>query len=138
MSVEIRQTSLVTVYFTKKTGKITYILDKTMSNEKHIIAQIEAYIRQGGGEYSDWYIGLADNPIDPITEASRLNKVQNQRFTYIETVSHQAAKAAADYFLNVCGTDGDISDTDAIRSCRALYIYKKAANLLTSPEACPA
>ncbi len=109
-----------------------------MGNEKHIIAQIEAYIRQGGGEYSDWYIGLANNPIDPITEASRLHKVQNRRFTYIETISHQVAKSVADYFLNVCGLDGDISDIDAIRSCRALYIYKKAANLLASPEVCPA
>ncbi len=42
-----------------------------MNNEKHIIAQIEAYIRQGGGEYGDWFIGLADNPIDPIMEVSR-------------------------------------------------------------------
>ena len=109
-----------------------------MDNEKHIIAQIEAYIRQGGGEYGDWYIGLANNPIDPITEASRLHKVQNHRFTYIETISHQVAKSVADYFLNVCGTDGDLSDIDAIRTCRALYIYKKAANLLTSPEVCPA
>ncbi len=109
-----------------------------MGNEKHIIAQIEAYIRQGGGEYGDWYIGLANNPIDPITEASRLHKVQNRRFTYIETISHQVAKSVADYFLDVCGTDGDLSDIDTRHTCRALYIYKKAANFLTSPEVCPA
>ena len=109
-----------------------------MNNEKHIIAQIEAYIRQGGGEYGDWYLGLADNPIDPIMEVTRLRKVQNQRFTYIETVSHQVAKSVADYFLDVCGIDGDISDIDAARLCQAIYIYKKAANLLTYPEACPA
>ncbi|MGB7580962.1 MAG: hypothetical protein WBL85_00755 [Sedimentisphaerales bacterium] len=108
-----------------------------MGNEKHIIAQIEAYIRQGGGEYGDWYIGLADNPIDPITEAYRLHKVQNRRFTYIETVSHQAAKAAADYFLNVCGTDGNLSDIDTIRPSRALYIYKKAPQLFPSESAIP-
>ncbi|MGD0551948.1 MAG: hypothetical protein ABSB25_04775 [Sedimentisphaerales bacterium] len=108
-----------------------------MGDEKHIIAQIEAYIRQGGGEYGDWYIGLADNPIDPIIEAYRLHKVQNHRFTYIETVSHQAAKAAADYFLNVCGTDGNLSDTDTSRPCRALYIYKKAADLIFSESAIP-
>lgn len=108
-----------------------------MGNEKHIIAQIEAYIRQGGGVYGDWYIGLADNPIDPITEASRLNKVQNHRFTYIETVSHQVAKSVADYFLNVCGTDGNLSDIDTIRPCRALYIYKKTANLFPSESAIP-
>jgi hypothetical protein len=106
-----------------------------MSNEKNIIAQIEAYIRQGGGEYGGWYIGLAHNPIDPITEAFRLHKVQNQRFTYIETISPQAAKAVSDHFLNVCGTDGNLSDIDTSRPCRAIYIYKKAANLILSESA---
>jgi hypothetical protein len=106
-----------------------------MGNEKHIIAQIEAYIRQGGGEYGDWYIGLAGNPIDPITEAYRLHKVQNGRFTYMETVSHRAAKAVADYFLNVCGTDGSLSNVDTTRSCRALYVYKKAADFAASETA---
>jgi hypothetical protein len=109
-----------------------------MGDEKSIITQIEAYIRQGGGEYGDWYIGLAENPIDPITEAYRLHKVQNHRFTYLETVSHQAAKAVADYFVNVCGTDGNRNEIDTSRPCRALYIYKKAANPLAYPEACPA
>jgi hypothetical protein len=108
-----------------------------MGDEKNLIAQIETYICQEGGEYGDWYIGLADNPIDPITEAFRLHKVQNHRFTYIETVSHYAAKAAADYYVNVCGTDGNLSDIDTTRPCRALYIYKKAANLILSESAVP-
>ena len=109
-----------------------------MGDEKNIIAQIETYIRQGGGGYGDWYIGLADDPIDPITEAFRLHKVQNQRFTYIETISPQAAKAVSDHFLNVCGTDGNLSDIDTSRPCRAIYIYKKAANLIVSGSAVPA
>ena len=103
-----------------------------MGNEKHIIAQIEAYIRQGGGEYCDWYIGLAGNPIDPITEASRLHKVQNDRFAYFETVSHHIAKAVADYFLNICGTDGNITENQRNGPCRALYLYKKNVH----PVAC--
>jgi hypothetical protein len=103
-----------------------------MGDEKSIITQIETYIRQGGGEYGDWYIGMAGNPIDPIMEAYRLNKVQNNRFVYMETGSHQAARAAADYFLNICGTDGNLSDIDTSRPCRAIYIYKKAANLAGS------
>jgi hypothetical protein len=106
-----------------------------MSHEKNIIAQIEAYIQQGGGEYGDWFVGLADNPIDPIAEAFRLSKVQHHRFTYIETVSYQVARFVADYFLKVCGTDGDLSDIDTGRPCQAIYIYKKAANLLVSESA---
>jgi hypothetical protein len=108
-----------------------------VGNEKHIIAQIEAYIRQGGGEYGAWFIGLADNPIDPIMEVTRLHKVQNHRFTYIETVSPQVAKAVADYFLNVCGIDGNLCDIDTNHLCRAIYVYKKALQLIASETAVP-
>jgi hypothetical protein len=110
-------------------------IDETMNDEKNIIAQIETYICEGGGEYGDWYIGLADNPIDPIMEVTKLHKVQNHMFTYIETISHQVAKFVSDYFLKVCGTDGDLSDIDTSRPRRALYIYKKTANLILSESA---
>ena len=29
-------------------------LEKAMGDQKHIIEQIETYIREGGGEYEDW------------------------------------------------------------------------------------
>ena len=103
-----------------------------MGNQKYIIEQMETYIRQGGGEYGDWFIGLADNPIAPVTEISRLRKVQNHRFTYVETMSVEVAKAVADYFINACGMDGNISKTEKDGVCRALYLYKKAEH----PVAC--
>ena len=103
-----------------------------MGDQRHIIEQIETCIRQGGGGYRDWFIGLADNPITPIAEVSRLGKVQNHRFTYIETVSHEVAREAADYFISVCGMDGDISETQKNAACRALYLYKKAESLVAS------
>ncbi len=102
-----------------------------MGNQKYIIEQMETYIRQRGGEYEDWFIGLADNPIAPIAEVSRLHKVQNHKFTYIETISGEVAKEVADYFINSCGMDGNISETEKDGACRALYLYKKADRLAT-------
>jgi hypothetical protein len=92
--------------------------------------QIETYIRQGGGGYGDWFIGMAYNPIDPITEASRLHRVQSHRFSYIETISQEVARAVAEYFINVCGTDGDIIEEERDDACRALYVYKKTKHLV--------
>jgi hypothetical protein len=105
-----------------------------MSDEKQIITQIEAYIHQGGGEYGDWFVGLADNPIDPIMEVTRLNEVQNHRFTYIETASHHIARTVADYFINTCGTNGNIRE---IETCCSLYVYKKAERLDVRGSALP-
>jgi hypothetical protein len=100
------------------------------SNSKQIIEQIETYIREGGGEYKDWYIGMTDNPIEPVDEALLLNKVQNHRFTYIETISSRVAKTVADYFINLCGADGHFSTKEISRACKSLYVYKKAAHLV--------
>jgi hypothetical protein len=108
-----------------------------MGDEKQIIAQIEAYIHQGGGEYGDWFIGLADNPIDPVMEVTRLHKVQNHRFSYIETVSHQIARAVADYFVNTCGTDGNIREIDAGKPCQSIYVYKKTERIAAHESALP-
>jgi hypothetical protein len=58
-------------------------------------------------------------------EVSRLRKVQNHRFAYVETMSGEVAKAVADYFINACGVDGNISEREGNGVCRALYLYKK-------------
>lgn len=100
-----------------------------MGDERYTIEQIETYICRSGGEYGDWFIGLADNPIAPITEASRLRKVQNHRFAYVETTSGEVAKAVADYFIDACGVDGNISERKGNDVRRALYLYKKAEHL---------
>jgi hypothetical protein len=101
-----------------------------VGNQKYIIEQMKTYIQQGGGGYEDWFIGLANNPIAPITEVSRLGKVQNHRFTYIEAISGEVAKGVVDYFINACGTDGNTGEAEKRDGCRALYLYKKAEHLV--------
>jgi len=102
--------------------------DKVAGDPKQIIDEIKSYISEGGGEYGDWYVGMADNPIDPVTEVLLLHKVQSHRFTYIETISPRVAKEVADYFVNVAGTDGSLSEEEKSGAYRALYVYKKAAH----------
>jgi len=101
-----------------------------VSNQKYIIEQIETYVRRGGSGYENWFIGLADNPITPIKEVSRLRKAQNRTFAYVETMSSETAKTVADYFINVRGMNGNISETKKDDACRALYLYKKAEHLV--------
>jgi hypothetical protein len=101
-----------------------------MGDAKQTIGQIETYIREGGGEYEDWFVGVTDNPINPITEATLLHKVQGRRFMYIETLSPQIAKAVAEHFINFQGTEGDFNERQTNNNCRAVYIYKRAAHLV--------
>jgi hypothetical protein len=100
-----------------------------VSGQKQIIDEIEAYICQGGGEYEDWFVGIANNPLKPIDEAMLFHKVQSHRFMYIETISPQVALAAVDYFINTLGTDGDAVGDEISGLCQAVYVYKKAVYL---------
>ena len=102
-----------------------------MGDEKHTIWEIETYIREGGGEYVEWYVGTADDPIDPAEAAFRLRKVRGGRFMYIETGSEEAALATANHFVNYCGTDGNLAEIGAGGPGRALYVYKKVEQLVT-------
>ena len=99
-----------------------------MNDTKQITNQIKEYIREGGGEYRDWYVGISDNPIDPVTETLLLHKVQGHRFTYIETISPQVAREVADYFINTLGTEGNLNEGKTSGTCQAVYVYKKAVN----------
>jgi hypothetical protein len=103
---------------------------KAANDLKQIIEQIETYIREGGGEYEDWYVSVTDNPLEPLNEVLSLHKVQSQRFTYIETISSQIARAVADYFVNQLGTDGNLGTKEISGACKSLYVYKKAAHLV--------
>ena len=92
--------------------------------------EIKTYIRMGGGEYEDWFIGLADNPMDPINEALLFHRIQSHLFLYIETVSTQLATNVVNYFIITLGTDGFISKQRIQKGYKALYVYKKAVNLI--------
>ena len=106
-----------------------------MSDPGQIINQIKEYICEGGGEYKDWYVGISDNPIDPIKEVSLLHTVQSHRFTYIETISPGIAESVADYFINTLGTDGNLNERKTSDRCQALYVYKKKAAHTTEQPA---
>ena len=105
-------------------------IETKQGGQEQIINEIETYIREGGGEYEDWYVGLTDDPFEPINEALLLQKVQGERLSYIETSSPQIAQAVADYFVNLCGTDGNLSTKEINRACNSLYVYKKATHLV--------
>ena len=99
---------------------------------KQIIDEIETYIRRGGGQYRDWYVGIADNPINPIGKTEFFHKVQSHRFMYIETASTRESRAVAGFFVNILGTESNLDDDQANGDCRAVFVYKKAVKPVNS------
>ena len=106
------------------------MLEMKQGGQKQVIDEIETYMRLGGGEYEDWYVGITDSPLEPFTEAILYQKVQSEMFLFIETSSPNIAQAVADYFINGCGTDGCIDLNKTNRDQSSLYVYKKAVHLV--------
>ena len=82
-----------------------------------------AYIKEFGGEFGDYYVGIA---ADPKAELFKRHGVHRKKdpWLYKQTLTFLAARTVQRYFLEQLGTDGEPvlrgdEDTDCV------YIYKK-------------
>jgi len=87
--------------------------------------EILAYIKEFGGEFPDYYVGIA---ADPKAELFKRHKVNQKKdpWLYKQTLTFHAARTVQRYFLDQLGTDGEPvlrgnEDTDCV------YVYKKSA-----------
>ena len=84
------------------------------------VAEIDAYIRQCGGGYSGWYIGIAADPRDRLFNDHNVSE-KNGAWIYRDAGAEQGARAVEDYFVGLgCkgGPGGGRSDS------RYVYAYK--------------
>jgi hypothetical protein len=90
-----------------------------------IIADIRAHIAQGGGGYSKWYVGITKDVDSRLFNHHGVKK-SGDWWIYREAYSSESARAVEDYFVNRCGTDGDVGGGDD--ESTFVYAYKKAAH----------
>lgn len=85
--------------------------------------EIEQYIRQGGGRFSDWYVGIA---ADLRQRLFNDHNVTENYGHYIgrEYNTSQEARAVEQYFLNL-GCDGGAGGGGY--NTKAVYAYKKTS-----------
>ena len=91
--------------------------------------EILTYIYEFGGDFSNYYVGIADNPEEALFETHKLDKTKDP-WLYRQALSYTAARTIRDYFLNLLRVDGALvangnKDTDWV------YVYKKSEG--TSP-----
>jgi hypothetical protein len=86
--------------------------------------EILAYIKEFGGGFSDYFVGVTDDP-----EAALFNKHNVHRtkdpWLYKQALTFQAARTAQDYFLSRLKADGEpVLDRNEDIDC--VYVYKKS------------
>lgn len=83
-----------------------------------------AYMKEFGGEFADWYVGIASDPLETMTAAHKLD-TESDIWLYKQALSFNACRTLQRYFLETLQTDGvpvtrGNGDTDCI------YLYKKS------------
>lgn len=74
-------------------------------SEQEIVAAISNYIRECGGSYDQWYVGIAADPTARLFNDHRVSK-DGDSWIHIPCASEASARRIEKYFLEKFGTDG--------------------------------
>jgi hypothetical protein len=95
-----------------------------LMSRDEIIADIEAQIRKGGGEYGAWCVGTARDSHGALFTRHETEDFEDG-WIYREAFTPGVARAVRDHFVTECGTDPGASGED--EPGRIVYAYKKAS-----------
>ena len=91
--------------------------------------EILAYIKEFGGHFGDYYVGIASDPKEELFSIHNVDKTIDP-WLYKQLLTAQAAQTAQSYFINRLKTDGDVHQImNDEMDC--VYVYKK--NKKTKP-----
>lgn len=86
--------------------------------------EILAYIKEFGGEFHDYYVGIAADPKAVLFKRHKVDEKKDP-WLYKQTLTFQAARTVQRYFLEKLGTDGEpVNQGDEDTDC--VYVYKKS------------
>jgi hypothetical protein len=86
--------------------------------------EILAYIKEFGGAFEDYYVGVSDDPQRALVERHGVDRDKDP-WLYKQALTFQAARTAQDYFVSRLKTDGEpVIDGD--ENCDCVYVYKKS------------
>ncbi len=88
-----------------------------------------AFIKEKGGDFSDWYIGIAADPVSTLTAQHQIDQSEDA-WIYKQALTFQACRTVQRFFQDKLNMDGETllrgnEDTDCV------YLFKKSER--TSP-----
>ncbi|MHC4709065.1 MAG: hypothetical protein ACYTA3_01200 [Planctomycetota bacterium] len=97
----------------------------TTTTKQEIINDLDAYIRDGGGGYSAWYVGIASDARDRLFSDHKV-KEKGDLWILRRASFSAVAREIQDYFVNTLGTDGGAGR--GVVLIDMVYAYKKASH----------
>ncbi len=93
-------------------------------SEEQIKSDIKNFVNENGGAYSDWYVGISEDPESRLQQHGSKNA-----WIYREATSNEVARRIEKYFVEVLGTDGGSGGGDEYSD----YVYAYKKNSHTEP-----
>ena len=93
--------------------------------KQDIINDLDAYIKDGGGGYPAWYVGIASDADDRVFSDHKV-KEKGDWWIFRQASTSAVAREIEDYFVNTLGTDGGSGGGDT--GTDTVYAYKKASH----------
>ncbi len=91
--------------------------------------EILAYIKEFGGNFDDWYVGVSGEPLKTMKGDHSVDE-ERDIWLYKQALTFSACRTVQNYFLNQLKTDGTaVSAGGEGDDC--VYLYKKSER--TSP-----
>lgn len=92
--------------------------------------ELLAYIKEFGGSFDDWYVGVAADPVGTMTSEHTVDR-DDDIWIYKQALTFQACRTVQQYFIDKLNTDGTpvtagTADTDCV------YMFRKSQR--TKPE----
>ena len=92
--------------------------------------EIMRYVREIGSDFSEWYIGISEDPGEALFVMHKVDK-HKDIWMYKQAVSVRACLTVRDYFLTIQNMSGsDIADENITKSANYIYIFKKTGIFL--------
>tara|TARA_B100000029_G_scaffold235488_1_gene232618 strand:- start:49 stop:354 length:306 start_codon:yes stop_codon:yes gene_type:complete len=86
--------------------------------------EILAYMKEFGGDFSDYFVGVTDDPENILFKVHKVSRKKDP-WLYKQALTFQAARTAQDYFLTRLRADGEpVIQGNEDMDC--VYVYKKS------------
>lgn len=92
---------------------------KTIKTKEVITEEIKNHIKNCGGAYPQWYVGITKDPEDRLFNGHKVKDA----YIYREAENSKTAREIEKYFIEVLGTDGGSGGGD--ENANFVYAYLK-------------
>ena len=108
----------------RRSGKERRGIPATKTKQE-IINDLDAHMKDGGGGYPAWYVGIASDARDRLFNDHRV-KEKGDSWVFRQTSFSGVAREIQDYFVDTLGTDGGAGK--GVVFTDMVYAYKKASH----------